>query len=388
MQKFDEIFNYSEPTVRVGIASGSGFGIILHGEFDITSSEENIVYSPLTENSFAEISGIKIGNGFHWQRSETERFDGTLQILRKENTSYLINHINVEKYLTNVISSEMNGNAPIEFLKAHAIISRSWLLRQIHNKQKSNIPSAESPYIRWTDTETHKLFDVCADDHCQRYHGKGRLTQAAINAVKSTHGMVLIDNNGKIADARFSKCCGGKTELFSTCWQNKDMPYLKSIDDVYCNPDYISDQAVLQTLLNDFDIETKDYYQWQETISSDQIRKNIKLEFGIDIGEIKEIQPLKRGASKRIHLLRISGTNRTIDIGKELIIRKTLSTDCLKSSCFEIKKENNIFKISGKGWGHGVGLCQIGAAVMGACGKNYIEILNHYYPGTKISNKY
>ena len=324
-------------------------------------------------NSFV-LHGVRIGIGFHWDRYEEQEFEGELEITSNaDGTQTAVNIIDIEDYLTSVISSEMSANSPIELLKAHTVIARSWLLRAIGN----------------TD---HVGYDVCADDHCQRYEGIRRRNQRAIDAVRATEGEVLTsdikeaDGTKKtvICDTRYHKCCGGRTELFDTCWDSTEPhPYLKSVEDPFCNT---SDRQVLQQILNDYDLETMDFHDWTVQYTAEQLSGIIRQKSGIDFGQIIDLVPLKRGESGRICELEIIGTKQRMTIGKELTIRRWLSETHLYSSNFQIVKSSNptFFRFVGHGWGHGVGLCQIGAAVMASEGYNYRQILDYYFPNTII----
>lgn len=346
------------------------------------------------EASF-ELSDVTIGVDFHWQRKETQRFAGSLKLFVTCGRITAVNCIGVEDYLRSVIASEMKATASPEFLKAHAVISRSWLLAQIERRKaapagRPEFVETEDTLIRWADREDHTDFDVCADDHCQRYQGLSRLsTPRADEAVAATWGEVLTCD-GALCDTRFSKCCGGMTERFSTCWENRDFPYLTPVRDApaeggadFCDT---ADTAVLSQVLNDYDLETRDFYRWRVAYEPHALAELIRRRSGIDFGgEILALEPLERGASGRISLLRIVGSARTMVFGKELTIRRFLSESHLKSSAFDVSRESDRFILQGRGWGHGVGLCQIGAAVMGHRGYAYSEILAHYFPGTKLS---
>lgn len=311
------------------------------------------------------LKNVRIGIGFHWDRYEDQEFAGTLTIRNNaDGTQTAINTIDMEDYLCSVISSEMNANSPMELLKAHAVISRSWAIRAM---QKPN----------------HEGFDVCADDHCQRYEGLRRMNERAVEAVRATAGQVLLFND-EICDCRYYKCCGGKTEIWRTCWEDIDVPYIQSVQCDYCKS---PSPKILRLVLNDYDQETKDFRDWKVTYKDEEINEIIRTKSGIDFGEIIDLIPLHRGASGRIDQLRIVGTKHTEVIGKELKIRYWLSHSCLYSSWFEVAHEKGIWTLSGHGWGHGAGLCQIGAAVMATEGKTYEEILTYYYPGTRLNEK-
>ena len=339
-----------------------------------------------------------------------------------------VNIIGVEDYLLSVISSEMSATSPSELLKAHAVISRSWVISQIENRRKgkaalhpgieitgtpglvtwlesrqigtgeafseafsrtgsrSDAEENASPVpiveiCRWFDHQDHKLFDVCADDHCQRYQGLTTAIGENVRlAIDETWGQVL-RYNGEIADARFYKCCGGRTERFSSAWEDKDFPYLPSQEDPWCNT---TDREILGKALNAYDLETANFHDWEVRYSISELSALISERSGVDIGMLKALVPLERGGSGRITKLRIEGSKKTLIIGKELIIRKFLSTSHLYSSWFDVEMTSDTVILRGHGWGHGVGLCQIGAAVMAAKGKSYREILEFYYPGTQL----
>lgn len=352
----------------------------------------------LSKNEPFILKDVTIGKQFHWEKKEDQVFNGKLQVIAKEGKLHAINIIPVEEYLKSVISSEMSAMNNLELLKAHTIISRSWVLRQVINSTKkmsseqtltdSNIENTDSVMriIKFWDQEDHKYYDVCADDHCQRYQGITRQVSPLVEqAVNETRGEVLKDKDGNVCDARFSKCCGGKSELFSTCWQDTDYDYLQSVDDEFCNT---SDSAVLKLVLNDYDQKTIDFHDWTVTYSQSEISSLFEKKTQLGVGTIQEIIPLKRGASGRISLLRVVGSLKTVEIGKELMIRKAFSESHLYSSAFEVIREGDSFTLKGCGWGHGVGLCQIGAACMSVKGYNYKQILSHYYLNSKIEPIY
>ncbi len=379
---------------------------------------------PVDPSCSFTLHGVTIGLEFHWQRKEDQSFRGCLRFTAENEKITAINQIPVEEYLKSVISSEMRANASKELLKAHAVISRGWLLAQIEKRR--NIAGATDKYrtdftsdteiIRWYDRENHKEFDVCADDHCQRYQGITKVANpAVIKAVEETSGEVLT-YEGSICDTRYYKCCGGVTELFENVWESASHPYLQSIVDnpvqpegyeldfnkeenirkwilsgpeAFCNT---TDKEVLAQVLNDYDLETTDFYRWTVTYSREELSGLIRSKTGVDFGMINELVPLERGTSGRIIRLKIEGTLKTMIIGKELEIRKSLSKTHLYSSCFipeKLVRDGEVFFIlHGAGWGHGVGLCQIGAAVMGSKGYKYDEILMHYFKGAKLERKY
>ena len=360
---------------------------------------------------------VVIGIHFHWERKETQRFNGSLKFIVIDDEVQAIDIVPTEDYLTSVISSEMSATSSLELLKAHAVISRSWLLNKLENKETESHAASmvvtDERIIRWYDHQDHTLFDVCADDHCQRYQGITKAsTQAVREAIKATFGEVLT-YDGKICDARFYKACGGATELFENCWEKVHHPYLLPVADTaeeklpdltqeavarkwilsspeaYCNT---QNKTVLSQVLNNYDQETPDFYRWKVDYSQAELSSLVKEKMGIDFEKIIDLVPLKRGASARIIELKIVGEKRTMVIGKELEIRKALSTSHLYSSAFIVDKEEREgtlhFVLRGAGWGHGVGLCQIGAAVMASQGIGYRSILSHYYPHSSLTKRY
>ena len=357
---------------------------------------------------------VVIGLNFHWERKEDQQFKGVLRLIRENRAVRAVNRIAVEDYLVSVISSEMSATSSPELLKAHAVISRSWLYAQLNRKETVQNGTmgwkTDGETVRWYAREDHTLFDLCADDHCQRYQGLTRALNPNVEAaVEATRNLVL-KNDGEVCDARFSKCCGGVTERFSACWENVDYPYLAAFRDcegggplpcltteegarewIENTPEAFCSQPsgeVLSQVLNNYDRETPDFYRWQVCYTQEELSRLVCERSGIDFGTVEELQPVERGASGRIVRLRIEGTHCTEIVGKELEIRRWLSPSHLYSSAFVVDK--NVvggkvqFVLKGAGWGHGVGLCQIGAAVMGAKGYGFKEILAHYYPGALL----
>ena len=307
------------------------------------------------------LKNVRIGIGFHWDRYEDQEFAGELEIRNNaDGTQTAINTLDLEDYLCSVISSEMNANSPMELLKAHAVISRSWAIRAI---EKPN----------------HEGYHVCGDDHCQRYEGLRRMNERAVQAVRETEGQVLLYGD-EVCDCRYYKCCGGKSEVWRTCWEDIDVPYIQSVECPYCGR---VSAKTLRLVLNDYDQETKDFHDWQVTYSDDEMDAIVNTKHP-GIGHVTAIEPLHRGVSGRIDRLRIVGTQRTETIGKELNIRYALSRKCLYSSWFDVKHENGQWTLTGHGWGHGAGLCQIGAAQMAEEGFSYEQILSYYYHNTQL----
>ena len=441
----------TEPEVSVGImsrqrirfslnATYSAKGSLVRGEQTVECSEGGILwngnlyreltFTPQENKASFSLYDVTIGIKFHWERQETQIFSGTLKLVVEEEKITAINVLPVEDYLISVISSEMNASASPEFLKASAVISRSWLYAQIEKrKQLSNhdrgffsFSKSDGELIRWYDREDHTIFDVCADDHCQRYQGITRASnEAVVEAVKATRGQILTSGDD-ICDARFSKCCGGATEEFEYCWEDKHLSYLTSIRDIApenlsgirpalpdltreeeaekwirSNPPsfcHTEDEEILRQVLNDYDRETTDFYRWRVEYTQDELSGLIEENLKTDFGSILDLIPVERGRGGHISRLRIVGTQETLVIGKELEIRRVLSHTHLFSSAFVVDKEDlhdgipGRFVLHGAGWGHGVGLCQIGAAVMGAKGYRYDEILKHYYDGITIRKAY
>ncbi|HER08251.1 MAG TPA: SpoIID/LytB domain-containing protein [Bacteroides sp.] len=386
-----------------------------------------ILFEPREPDSaYFELFDVVIGIGFHWERREDQRFRGTLVLEILDGLIQVINEIPVESYLASVISSEMNAGSPPEFLKAHAVISRSWLLAQMERKnaldgngpRKQSMRETGEELIRWYDREDHDTFDVCADDHCQRYQGITRAHHPEVaGAVQSTAGEVLFYGD-EICDARFSKCCGGITERYEHCWEEVPHPYLQPVPDrpetaggaipdlrvernavayirsrpeAFCNT---SDRELLGMVLNDYDLASKDFFRWQVSYSQEELAALVREKSGRDFGKILDLVPVERGASARLVRLKIVGTQQTITIGKELEIRRWLSRSHLYSAAFTVQKEGfregvpGKFILHGAGWGHGVGLCQIGAAVMADRGYTYHQILLHYYRNATIRKCY
>lgn len=423
--------------IRVGILQCSKIEFSLAGRFTTTSGEVaegdfiaeyaagkilfgGRYYDGLRfeagEGSLFELKNVVIGKEFHWQQCRNERFEGDLVIITNGEELVAINEIDLERYIYSVIASEMSATSFVELLKAHAVISRSWVLSAIGSATPSSSATfytdcsdTDDPvYIRWYERDAHRLFDVCADDHCQRYQGIPSQEPPALReAIDSTAGEVLV-YDGKICDARFSKCCGGYTERFSSCWAEVDYPYLTvlpdsdgsrlqpitdeatarsfvlSSPDVFCNT---ADCNIIRQVFNDYDRSTESFFRWKVTYSVDEISEIVASRSGIDFGSILDLIPVQRTASGRIVRLRIVGTRHTATIGKELEIRRWLSRTHLYSSAFVVDRDDcGRFVICGAGWGHGVGLCQIGAAVMAHKGYSYRSILRHYYPHTVVSN--
>lgn len=386
---------------------------------------DTIEFNPLNEKEASfELKGVTIGINFHWERKENQVFKGALKIIVEDNKLTAVNVLGVEEYLTSVISSEMSATASLELLKAHAVISRSWLLAQIEKNREiegssveySAMRETEDELIRWYDREDHVKFDICADDHCQRYQGITRAsTDIVKKAIEETRGELLMFEN-KICDARYSKSCGGVFEEFQNCWEEIKYPYLVAKRDMpqgnempdltieenarewiltspdsFCNT---TDKVILSQVLNNYDQETLNFYRWEQGYSVEELSELIKERTGTDYGTILDLIPVERGTSGRLVRLKIVGSKKSRIIGKELEIRRSLSTSHLYSSAFVVEKEVGQdgtpikFVLKGAGWGHGVGLCQIGAAVMGEKGYSYNNILLHYFVGASIEKRY
>ncbi|MCL2598186.1 MAG: SpoIID/LytB domain-containing protein [Paludibacter sp.] len=386
---------------------------------------KELIFNPENDDSFFELKNVTIGKEFHWQQKENQRFTDSLKLIVEDKKITAINIISVENYLKSVISSEMSASASLELLKAHAVISRSWLLA---NKQQNNLIHLykssfiidNQSFIKWYERDAHSNFDVCADDHCQRYQGISRQTNENVNqAVRQTEGIVLMYEDG-ICDARYSKSCGGISEQFENCWADVHFSYLESITDApqgsriggrvkdltkeenakrwilsspkcFCNT---HDTNVLVQVLNNYDRATTDFFRWTCHFSQNEITEIIYKKSGFDFGQILDLIPVRRGLSSRIVELKIVGTKKILIVGKELEIRKWLSQTHLYSSAFVVEKcdfHDNIpqkFILHGAGWGHGVGLCQIGAAVMGERAYKFDEILAHYFKNSELKKIY
>ena len=436
-----------EPDISIGIVNAQKIHFSLNGQFSakgetvcgnrvVSFSEGGILwnntlykeltFTPQEGKSFFSLYDVTIGINFHWERQETQSFMGTLKLVVDEGKITAINILPAEDYLISVISSEMNATSSIEFLKAHAVISRSWLFAQIKKRKALekkdsgffSITKTDTEYIRWYDREDHTIFDVCADDHCQRYQGITKASnESVVKAVEQTRGQLLMQGDG-ICDARFSKCCGGISEEFEYCWEvqkisitfclseNIDMrvenpclilqiagaeKWIRNSPAAFCNT---HNKRIISQILNNYDQETTDFYRWKMEYSQEEISELIRDNTKADYGDIIDLIPIERGKSGRICKLKIVGTKKTLIIGKELEIRRTLSKTHLFSSAFVVDKgeaQNGIpssFILTGAGWGHGVGLCQIGAAVMGEKGYTYGHILLHYYKGAEIKSLY
>lgn len=410
------------PLVSVGIVGAESITFTLNGYGEDGSSRTatihngliqydgkahtRLCFKPQSPDDNFSLMDVVIGVNFHWQRLETQTFRGSLRLLADGGKIWAINDLPVEDYLESVISSEMSAQSSLPLLMAHAVISRSWLMSQIDGNTAPNTQASHGDaFIRWYDHTDHTLFDVCADDHCQRYQGITKETSPNVaEAIRRTRGELLTYGD-EICDARFSKCCGGAMEEFQYCWDDTPKPYLKGIGDTpeatipdltveenarqwilsspksFCNT---TDKRILSQVLNDYDQETTDFYRWRVSYTQEELSKLVEKKLGAGLGTITDMRPLKRGTSGRICELRITGTKKTIVVGKELEIRRALSESHLYSSAFVVEKQGDTFTLIGAGWGHGVGLCQIGAAVMGDKGYAYDEILRHYYPGAEI----
>ena len=442
-----------EPLISVGILISSSVKFELYGDFSVIGFKDNFsgVYTaeikdniitcksskheiqsseriefipadPISESFL--LRDVVIGNKFHWERKEKQRFIYSLLLQKTGDQLIAINRIPLERYLTSVISSEMSAKSSIELLKAQAVIARSWVLAQIERSKKlvedkekhETFVEFKDELIKWYDREDHKIFDVCADDHCQRFQGVTKIiSDAAFKAIDQSRGIVLL-SNGEVCDTRYSKCCGGLTESFENVWEPVKHPYLMSIIDYKFEPENFnldfsdetnserwisgnpnafcntSDRKILSHILVDYDRETKDFFRWKVEYTQEEIASLIKDKSGIDFGQIIDLIPTERGESSRIVRLKIIGTKKTLTIGKELEIRRVLSKSHLYSSAFIVKKVgDNIpekFTFYGAGWGHGVGLCQIGAAVMAEKGYNFDEILLHYFKNSELKKIY
>ena len=452
-----------EPIITVGIMHAERIGfffdspfrcaelpnITFDGEYEVFYSEsgrvrffdqefDSLHFTPIeeqdytSEDGYFELEDVVIGINFHWERKETQRFKGGLTFMIEHEKVVAVNEIPTEAYIFSVISSEMSATASLELLKAHAVISRSWLLKPIihneHNAAAVLEHRTDDELIKWYERDSHELYNVCADDHCQRYQGITRArTENVRLAIEATRGLVLA-SHGQICDARFSKSCGGVSEVFENCWADEHYSYLERVVDsqqmmvepprptdtplktggeLWATPDLTieanaeawirgehdsfcntHDKEILSQVLNNYDQETTDFYRWTVEYTTEQLSELVVRRSGIDFGTIVALEPVSRGVSGRLTRLRIVGTKRTMVVGKELEIRRWLSESHLYSSAFVVDKTESGFKLTGAGWGHGVGLCQIGAAVMGAKGYKYDEILYHYFVDSQLETLY
>lgn len=435
----------TEPKVSVGIMFEPQIVFVLGGEYlsegNSYSGEQRLfvsngkvsfngnlydelLFEPVKAESTFELKDVTIGINFHWERKENQSFSGSVKFIVEDGKITAVNVLSVEDYLTSVISSEMSATASLELLKAHAVISRSWLLAQIQKNKEiveskqeySTMVVTEDELVRWYDREDHTRFDICADDHCQRYQGVTRASTSIVrDAIAQTRGLLLM-SDGKICDARYSKSCGGAFEEFQYCWEDIKYPYLVkqrdsktetelpdltieeeaekwilSSPESFCNT---TDKEILSQVLNHYDQETVNFYRWTQEYSQKELSALILKRSGVDYGDILDLIPVERGTSGRLVKLKIVGTKKTKTIGKELEIRRTLSESHLYSSAFVVEKVGNEngapqkFVLKGAGWGHGVGLCQIGAAVMGEKGYKFDEILLHYFVGASLEKLY
>jgi stage II sporulation protein D len=420
------------PVARVGgrwraERGAEGVSLWRHGAGEPLAHGERLRLRPVSEqDSSATVLGMTVGVDFHWEHDEDLSFRGGLSLEAREGGLDTVNEVGLEDYLLSVISSEMSARCPPALLEAHAVISRSWLLAQLEARGVAPLAPGEPEQrdgalhiLRWYDREDHAHFDVCADDHCQRYQGVTRaFSPEATAAVQATRGQILV-HDGQVCDARFSKCCGGSVELFSSAWGPQDPPYLQAFADLPAGrePDYAlplqeeakaqafiqaypeafcatRDRAILEKLLPELDHETRDFYRWDQVIEQEELQGLLKAKLGLELGAILALEPLSRGASGRLTQLAIQGEFGRAVIGKELEIRRALSPSHLYSSAFVVRavgpegRAPERFELRGAGWGHGVGLCQIGAAVMAERGYHARAILAHYFRGASIERRY
>jgi SpoIID/LytB domain protein len=426
-------FNFDGKYKLIGTTinfEGKHSASLVNGKIKLANHEllaEEVYFEPVDfESAEFELKDVTIGVNFHWEQTENQKFQGALKLIIEAGKITAINVLPIEQYLISVISSEMSAKSSLDLLKAHAIISRSWLIAQMDKQDKltgsiENYESTfetEDEYIKWYDREDHVKFHVCADDHCQRYQGITRSHNPnVVTAVNETAGVIL-SHNGVVCDARFSKSCGGIAELFENCWEPVNHPYLTAVIDnpeapkgfetnltveensavwlnenpeAFCNT---KDEEVLKQVLNEYDWTAKDFYRWTVEYSQDQLSQLILKRSGRDFGQILDMVPVERGVSGRLIKLKIVGSKKTLTVGKELEIRRWLSESHLYSSAFTVEKQDVVdglpgkFILHGAGWGHGVGLCQIGAAVMGHKGYKYDEILHHYFKNITLEKRY
>lgn len=393
---------------KIALEDASGYIFSRAGAFCLTPVDP--------ANTFFTLTNVRIGIAFHWERTQMLSFRGSIVLSLNEDGSFrVINRIGLEDYLASVISSEMSADAPLEFLQAQAITARSWLMAMLDKKKvKREAPRpAPDEILTWQDVNDHEGFDVCADDHCQRYQGVGAVTEVAREAVAATRGRVLTWQ-GEVCDARYSKCCGGRTERFESAWEDVPVPYLVSVADgpasipvvsteeeaerwIRSEPEAccrVRDPDILKSVLPDFDRETPDFFRWRVEYNREELQAILEEKSGLDLGDLLDLVPLERGPSGRIVRLRVEGSRGTVVVGKELEIRRWLSRSHLYSSAFVVEKHGlpsglpERFVLRGAGWGHGVGLCQIGAAALACRGFTAEEILARYFPGTSLTRLY
>ncbi len=432
-----------EPTLRIGLApaceaprfflcgrydaGGTSLGpgwcvararngeVVVEWQETTVHARSPLILTPLLPSCSFTIADVPVGEGFHWAHREDLTWAGALELLHDGSGALVpVNHIGLEAYLESVVSSEMNPAAPPAFLEAHAVVARSWTLAQLARRESTPHPPLGVDIWQWWDRKGHELFDFCADDHCQRYHGLTRRTPEVVSAVQRTRGLVLMADS-LVVDARFSKCCGGFTEEFATAWGDETPPGLVSVRDApgggrggvrdegsaadwirrpppaYCGCDAAE---ILDVVLLPMDRATLAFFRWREVISQERVASLIEERTGAGIGAIRSLVPLRRGPSGRIFLLEVRGTKGSLRVGKELFIRRLLSPTHLKSSAFVVDAEGSFgepprsFTFTGAGWGHGVGMCQIGAGVMAARGHSCAEILTHYFPTSSLAQAY
>ena len=387
----------TEPDVHVGLITSGAPLLSPRGEYEISRDADGaVMYRALNPRSFMRLENLCIGKGFHWESVVPADLEGDFRVSRSaEGDWQTVCTLPLERYITSVTASEMNPRAPIEFLKAHAVMSRSWVLGKIlscHPHGDEGKESTHDMVIDWEDTGDHDGFDVCSDDHCQRFQGIPQTAAARVEeAVRETRGIFLLDGNGNPADARFSKCCGGRTELFSTCWQERDLPYLTSHEDPWCDLSGLGTgelKEFLASTFKNYDKEAASSGEWEISVPKADIARRLKATYGVDCGVLTGMEPEERGPSGRVKRLLLRGTDGEIRIGKELAIRRLLSGDCLRSSLFEAEDLGDSWLLRGRGWGHGVGLCQTGAAMMARAGMGFREILGFYFPGANIEKIY
>lgn len=358
-------------------------------------STVRIVLDTNNTSSHITVSNIMIGIQFHWQKHEDLDYRGIIEVgFNNQGKLVVINEIDLENYLVSVNSSEMTSDCPIGLLESQTVVARNTVLATM-GKHHYNTN-----------------FHLCSDDHCQCYHGKKREQQVSRQAVENTWGRILLHGD-EICDARYSKICGGIMEDYRYVWENRDIPYMVSgIDSdeeinypanteetakelidtslpAYCNTDL---HKLPENLANLY--STQNLFRWEVTYPREELESLISEKTGKDIGELQDIIPLERGDSGRLIYINLVGSDKTLKIGKELEIRRVLSKSHLYSSCFYVRKEMGTdgkvsrFILKGAGWGHGVGLCQVGATVMASKKIPYQKILEHYYKNTNLVSLY
>ncbi len=338
---------------------------------------------PRRQDSPFYLHDIPIGRGFHWERHERLSYRGELHLFASRGDGLTaMNRIPLETYIRSTVFSEMGPDLPDAFLAAQAVAARSTVLATANRHHRG------------------EGFHLCNDDHCQCYQGVLREPQVISPALGETEGEILV-SNGRPVDARYAKCCGGVSETYEAVWGGEGHPYFISRPcGEFETADLTQEQNMQEFLSQRAPAFCNDelhayperwreesYFRWQREYNASELQTLIEAKVGIEVGTVRELRPIKRGASGRILILEIVGSKQTLRIYRELEIRRVLFLSHLPSSCFIVETEGkgpDKFRLIGAGWGHGVGLCQLGAAAMAHKGRSKQRILEHYYPETKL----